>query len=522
MCTGWDGTGTGSGGGTPGGGGQQVGIAAYIPPAGDPDAWTRMTNYNLGKLSVLVVNALNGPDNTVNTAWAKVIDAAAGAGKTVIGYVRTGYLGQSTLGFTTRLGSNELADWVSQIEIDVDLWYSLYPGKISGIFFDEGWNSCGTNNQFSELYRLITENTKRKYPGAFTVLNPGATMPQCFENSADTLMTFESSYETYTNSYVDNGWTAESTQKIWHIIYNVPAGSVATVAALAKTRGAGFVQITDDTLPNPYDTLPNDSYMQTLLTAMEGGTVEVAEPESFATGSAASTPGGLKVTATDYSSVSLSWTTSANALSYKIYVNGVATLNLASYMTAVTVGNLAVGTSGFSFQISSVGGGGSESSLSGAVTASTISPPEVGKYVVNAQVSTSGSSTVYQADVLIPYAYVRVYITETIDGFCPTVGWTVNYSTSRYVCALAMIESGILYGYSGTTSGEWSWTNLGAVTVTQDHYHFTWNVPLGTDTLTTGNFVIQTEGYGPLENFLHPCPLFSESGTYCEGTYNGS
>lgn len=483
-----------------------------------------MTNYDIGKLSVLVANALNGPDNTVNTAWEKVINNAAGAGKTVIGYVRTGYLGQSTLGFTTRLGSNELADWVSQIEMDVDLWYSLYPGKIGGIFFDEGWNSCGTDNQFSELYRLITENTKRKYPGAFTVLNPGATMPQCFEDSADTLMTFESSYETYTSSYVSNGWTASSTQKIWHIIYNVPSSAVATVAALAKKRGAGYVQITDDTLPNPYDTLPNDAYMQTLLAAMEGGTVQVAEPTAFVTGSAASAPAGLTVTATDYSSVSLKWSTSANAVSYKVYVNGVATLNLASYMTAVTVGNLAVGTSGFSFQISAVGGGGSESPLSGTVTASTNSPAEAGKYITNANVVTSGSSSVYEADVLIPYAYVRLYITETVDGFCVAPGWTINYTGSRYVCAVAMIESGTLYGYSGTDelNPTWSWTNLGAVTVTQDHYHFTWNVPLGTDTLTTGNFVIQTEGYGPLLNYLQPCPLFAEGDTYCSGQFAGT
>lgn len=60
--------------------------------------------------------------------------------------------------------------------------HRLYPGKIGGIFFDEGWNDCGDNNQYAELYRLITENTKRKYPGAFTVLNPGAPMPQCFEH----------------------------------------------------------------------------------------------------------------------------------------------------------------------------------------------------------------------------------------------------------------------------------------------------------------------------------------------------
>jgi hypothetical protein len=96
--------------------------------------------------------------------------------------VRTGYLGQSQQKFETRLGSTELADWVSQIQLDVDLWYELYPGTIGGIFFDEGWNDCGPDNLYTDLYWFITDNTKRKHPNTFMVLNPGATMPQCFKH----------------------------------------------------------------------------------------------------------------------------------------------------------------------------------------------------------------------------------------------------------------------------------------------------------------------------------------------------
>jgi len=78
----------------------------------------------------------------------------------------------------------------------------LYPDMIGGIFFDEGfvkylflkdgyskirtdyrhrWNECGPNNLYADVYRLISDNTKRKHPGAFTVLNPGDHMPRCFE-----------------------------------------------------------------------------------------------------------------------------------------------------------------------------------------------------------------------------------------------------------------------------------------------------------------------------------------------------
>ncbi|KAI9703551.1 MAG: hypothetical protein M1820_005855 [Bogoriella megaspora] len=280
---------------------QQVAIASYINPLADPGAWNRLLSYDNKKVSVLVANILNGPDSVVNPGWKAVIDKAIANGKRVIGYVRTVYLGVSQQQFTTRLGSHDLVDWTSQIESDVDKWYELYGNGIGGIFFDEGWNDCGPNNIYADLYKYINSYTKRKHPNAFTVLNPGATMPQCFESTMDTLMTFESSYESYTRSYVPNDWIPKDARKIWHIIYNVPQGEVANVANLARQRGAGLVEITGDVLPNPYDNLPNDAYMQTLMAAVEGGSAPVTDAPPLPSGPAVSTPGSLAVTASDCS-----------------------------------------------------------------------------------------------------------------------------------------------------------------------------------------------------------------------------
>lgn len=107
---------------------------------------------------------------------------------------------------------------------------------MGGIFFDEGWPECGPNNIYSDLYAYINNYTKRKHPGAFTVLNPGSTIAQCFENTMDTLLTFESSFETYQSSYQANDWTPTDPRKIWHIVYRVPQDQVATIAALACKR----------------------------------------------------------------------------------------------------------------------------------------------------------------------------------------------------------------------------------------------------------------------------------------------
>lgn len=85
-----------------------------------------MISYDSSKLSILVANVLNGPDYVVDASWSSVIQQAANAGKTVIGYVQTGYLGVSDKQYKTRIGSGDLADWASQIEQDVDKWFELY------------------------------------------------------------------------------------------------------------------------------------------------------------------------------------------------------------------------------------------------------------------------------------------------------------------------------------------------------------------------------------------------------------
>lgn len=207
---------------TGGDGGQQIAIASYINPLGDPASWERLLAYDTSKVSVLVANVLNGPDYVVDDSWKSVIDQAASQGKRILGYVRTGYLSVSQQQFTTRLGSRDLADWASQIEQDIDKWYELYGSSLGGIFFDEGWPECGDNNIYADLYAYIDDYTKRKHPGVYTVLNPGSPIAQCYEDTMDTLLTFENTYEIYQNSYMPNDWTPQDPRKIWHIIYNVP------------------------------------------------------------------------------------------------------------------------------------------------------------------------------------------------------------------------------------------------------------------------------------------------------------
>jgi hypothetical protein len=244
--------------------GQQLAVASYTHP-GESAAWQRLISPDSGKLSVLVANVLNGPDYVVDTAWDTVIRQAANSGKTVIGYVRTGYFGQAK-DFKPRLGSGDLADWTSQIMGDVDKWFELYPEGIGGIFFDEGWPYCGPNNIYSDLYAFINAYTKRKYPGAYTVLNPGSSIEQCFENTMDTWLTFESNYGNYTEAFTPNPWTPKDDRKIWHIIYDVPQDKIAEIAALSRSRHVGYLEVTPDKGANTCGTIPPFMHVGQTLT----------------------------------------------------------------------------------------------------------------------------------------------------------------------------------------------------------------------------------------------------------------
>jgi hypothetical protein len=496
-------TGGGSNPNPGGDAGQQIAIASYINPLGDPASWERLFAYDTKKVSVLVANVLNGPDYVVDTAWKSVIDKAASQGKMIIGYVRTGYLGVSQQQFTTRLGSHDLADWASQIEQDIDKWFQLYGNSLGGIFFDEGWPECGPNNIYADLYAYINNYTKRKYPGAYTVLNPGSPIAQCFENTMDTLLTFESSYETYKNSFVPNDWTPKDPRKIWHIIYKVPQDQIANVAALAWSRHAGLLEITDDDHPNPYDNLPNEGYMQAVIGAVPGGKPRIDDPAQVTGSYVAGLPSNAVVSSSDYSSVTLTWSSVENALGYAVYKNGAQVLELPASLTRATIGMLDPGTSSIAFEVRTIlasGSGGSPRLIS----ASTKSLP-AGRTITNIRYAQNGDTVIYQADVLIPYAFVRLFIGTKQPSINPH-GWPIDkpgldsFGSQWHQVVNYLVEGNDFYSgfykYTGTwngaskTNAEWSWAQIGVAPQSQSGYTYTWNVPFaGTD-------AVQKDGLG--------------------------
>ena len=241
---------------------QKIGDLSYIDPTTDGADWDRLIGSTAGKVGIAVANVSSGPGDGPDPAWTSVIRREHFTGTKVLGYVDTGYFG--TTGLRTRSGSTSEADWTSQIEQDVNAWFAFYGLGIDGIFFDEGQDACGPtsgSNAWVDLYGRINAYVKANHPGAMTAINAGRPVPRCYENTEDVLVTFEGSYDTYVNHYTPLSWNPVDPSKIWHLIYDASTeADMEKAISLSKSRKAGYVYVTNDVQPDPYDTLPSLSY----------------------------------------------------------------------------------------------------------------------------------------------------------------------------------------------------------------------------------------------------------------------
>ncbi|KAB8198899.1 hypothetical protein BDV34DRAFT_218516 [Aspergillus parasiticus] len=249
----------------------------------------------------------------------------------------------------------------------------------------------------------------------------------------------------------DSGSGGDAGQQIAIASYINPLGNSASwERLLAYDR---LLEITDDNQPNPYDNLPSEAYMQGLVGAVPGGTPPIHDVAKATSSYVAGLPSNVAVFSSDYTSVTLTWSSVANALGYAVYKDG--------------------------------SGGGS----SRTILVSTKSLPADGP-IANVGYTQNGDTVVYKADVLVPYAFVL----PGVDAQGVAHHEIVNY----------MVEGNDFYSgfykYTGawyettTVNADWAWTSIGVAPQSQSGYTYTWNVPFsGTDAVAS-EYVIQGQG----------------------------
>jgi hypothetical protein len=468
-----------------------------MDPGSDPQAWNVVIGAQSSKVGVAIANVLNGPTYQKDENWADVIHRAHASGKRVLGYVDTGCLGQT--GLLTRLGSAAATDWIAQIEQDVNLWYRFYGGDLGGIFYDQGFNECGTDNIFANCYSLLNEYVKRHHGGSMTVLNPGTPVPRCYENAADVLVTYEGDVRGYFGvnpaselNFEDSRWVPSDPDKFWHIVYDVSAHQVADVIAESQTRHAGYVYVTDGRLPNPYDTIP--TYWQDVQANVPGGAVAPAPAAALPTGRPKpSVPSNLTVVRSDYTSATLRWTAAANAANYVVYLDGRMVAKLpATLATQVTIGGLVPGGQDYHFHLAAQGRSGQISTPSNAADVLTASLPD-GQTITGTASHVTHKLVTYSAEFLTPYAFRRVFIPDS--SLIPA---RACWHSTAGVRARYLIENSTLLVYAGDDTGtQWQWTPIAYTPPTITGYTYSWTVRAGQVNGASADVQMNADGIGP-------------------------
>jgi len=223
---------------------QRMAIPSYFGPGA---LWTKL-GAAAPRVGVAILNPGSGPGAAVRADYVQQVKAIQARGVLVLGYVHTSY------------GKKPLPEVQSEIA-QYQQWYG-----VSGIFFDEV-----TNDDAGLAYYLQCQTLARAgHPRAFVVLNPGTPVTEGYMKAADVVLTFESDYNAYVKRAPDAPWVAHyPARRFYHLVYAVPnAAAMQQAVALSKQRNAGWVYVTPDDLPNPWDTLPEGAYWTGELAAL--------------------------------------------------------------------------------------------------------------------------------------------------------------------------------------------------------------------------------------------------------------
>lgn len=206
-------------------------IPLYIRPGPE---WERVAAAKAARPRVpiaAIINPNNGPGGSKSESYAAAIPKLAGSAVQVVGYVWTDY------------GKRPIAD----VQADIGRWRDWYP-DVSGIFIDE----MASKSEQLAYYQAVQKGARDRGV-TFVVGNPGTAAQREMFGAADALVVSERA----------EAPTVESLQKIAAdggsgkmavLVHGAARSVVDTWLPTAKSL-LSHVYITDDKLPNPWNTL---------------------------------------------------------------------------------------------------------------------------------------------------------------------------------------------------------------------------------------------------------------------------
>jgi hypothetical protein len=186
-----------------------------------------------------------GAGTALDQNYATWIKNLQNAGVIVLGYVWTNY--------GARTGS--------AAKLDIDNYWNWY--HTNGIFFDGMNNLSGGSSAYSNL----TAYTKAKGM-TMTVGNPGTTTLAEYVGSVDNMCIYETSGMPST-SVLAQATSIGSTKNFSYIAFGV--ATLPSTAIQNTAPYVSFLYVTNDSLANPYDTIP--PYLSDEAALLDTGTI---------------------------------------------------------------------------------------------------------------------------------------------------------------------------------------------------------------------------------------------------------
>lgn len=225
----------------------KIAVPAYFYPDSGKKAslWDAATAGS----SLLIANPNSGPGGKIDSTYASAITSSQASGVKVIGYV------------STRYGKRPQAEVTGEIT----QWFDWY--GVDGIFLDEGPDQVDCLSVY-DLYESYALTSRTKNPKALVAINPGTDTCASYLDFADILLIFEDKPEAFVGWRPPDWAKKVDPEHLWVLIHSeAGAESMQEELRTIAESGMGWVYVTDDVLPNPWDTLP--AYWEAEVTGVQ-------------------------------------------------------------------------------------------------------------------------------------------------------------------------------------------------------------------------------------------------------------